>query len=568
MSDPLSHPPARVLALLGLLLVAAIAAFGWLDGIPLPLPRLLLPAAAFLAYGAAGLTAARAAGGRPPGGTAHPADRRRADTPADPANCPTPERPPGTTTTHPARTPTHPATLIALIWAIAILGRLALLPLAPELSDDIYRYLWDGHLLTHGVNPYAHPPGDEAVAALRTPLHGEINHPEVPTIYPPLSQLLFGAVALLGGAAIGSGGAGAEVGGTIGAASGTVGAAGAPFALASSSIIAAKLLWLCFDLGCGLLLHRIARRTGRNPAPVLVWYLWSPLLIVETAWSAHFDSVGLFLLAALMLVARSREPRRDQPAGPRLTWTPFSGPLFSGALLAAATLVKFAPAAALPALVRRQGPATLVAFTAVCAALYLPFAAIGPFGGIGPLEPVGLAALTEGLRTYARHWSANEGAFAVIAAVVRDPVQARVAATALVLAVVAWVTWQRYSAERALLWVLGAGLLLSPTIHPWYVLWILPMAALRGNLPFLLLGGLVFLGYWGLAAYEATGVWPQPLWNRAAIWVPVWLMLLRGCLRGLPRPGTGGDPRPRRPANARPQPDRQIPPREEPDEGQ
>ena len=554
MSDPRSHSPTeatplapRLILLLGLFLIAALAAFGWLGSIPLPLPRLLLPAAAFLAYGAAGLTATRAAHRRPASGIAHPADG------------PAPGRPHRTATM-------RPATLIVLIWAVAILARLTLLPLAPELSDDIYRYLWDGHLLTQGVNPYAHPPGDDALAALRTPWHGEINHPEVPTIYPPLSQLLFGAVALLGGTATGSVGAGALAGGTFGPTGGTV-------ALASSPIIAAKLLWLCFDLGCGLLLHRIARRTGRNPAPVLVWYLWSPLLIVETAWNAHFDSVGLFLLAALILVASGRERGGAPPAGAPLTRPLFSGTLFSGALstgalLAAATLVKFAPAAALPALVRRHGPATLVAFTAVCAVLYLPFAAIGAFGGVGPLEPVGLAALTEGLRTYARHWSANEGAFAVIAAVVRDPVQARVATTALVLAVVAWVTWRRYSAERALLWILGAGLLLSPTVHPWYVLWILPMAALRGSRPFLLLGGLVFLGYWGLASYEATGVWPQPLWNRAAIWVPVWLTLLWGCLRGLPRPGTGGDPRPQCPANARSQPDRQVPSGEEPDEGQ
>ena len=427
---------------------------------------------------------ARQAGRRPAGGITNSAGHRPASPPERPAYAPT---------------------LIALIWAIAILARLALLPLAPELSDDIYRYLWDGHLLTQGVNPYAHPPGDEALAALRTPWHGEINHPDVPTIYPPLTQLLFGAVALLGGPFAADAGAGGQAGFSAGA--------GVTAALASGPIIAAKLVWLCFDLGCGLLLHRIAVRTDRDPAPVLIWYLWSPLLIVETAWSAHFDSVGLFLIAALIIVAGNRRRGRA---------------LFTGTLLAAAALVKFAPAAALPALVRRHGPATLVAFTAVCAVLYLPFAAIGSFGGVGPFEPVGPAALTEGLRTYARHWSANEGAFALIDAVVRDPVHARTTATALVLAVVAWVTWRRFPVERALLWILGAGLLLSPTVHPWYVLWVLPMAALRGNRPFLLLGGLVFLGYWGLASYQAIGVWPQPGWNRAAIWVPVWGMLVAG----------------------------------------
>ena len=459
------------LALLGLVLVAALGTFGWLDQIGLPLPRLLLPAAAFLAYGAAGLTARRTA---PP---------------------------------------------IALIWTVAIAARVVLLPLTPELSDDIYRYLWDGNLLTQGVNPYAHPPGDSALVALHTPWHGEINHPDVPTIYPPLAQLLFGAAALAGGPAI----------------------------------LAAKLLWLCFDLGCGFLLQRIATRTGRSPAPVLVWYLWSPLLIVETAWSAHFDAAGLFLMAALILAAGAGGAGG---AGGARRW-------LSGALLATATLVKFAPAAALPALIRRQGPAALIAFAAVCVAFYLPFAAVGFFGGFGPLDPVGPGALTEGLRTYARHWSANEGAFAVVAALAGDPVRARAVAAALVLAVVGYATWRRFSIERALLCILGAGLLLSPTVHPWYALWVLPMAALRESRPFLLLGGLVFLGYWGLASYEATGVWPQPLWNRTAIWLPVWLMLLWGFVRSERsrwlRP---------RPANARGRPERQVSGREESDEGQ
>ena len=497
---------SKSLLLLGLALVAALGAFGWLNQIGLPLPRLLLPAAAFLAYGAAGLIAGRTAGRANrsrPGATADRGDR---GAPADAGG--------GST---------RPAPTLALIWTIAIAARVVLLPLAPELSDDIYRYLWDGHVLTQGVNPYAHPPGDSALAALRTPWHGEINHPEVPTIYPPLAQLLFGAVALAGGA-----------------------------------VLAAKLLWLCFDLGCGLLLHRIAVRTRRDPAPVLIWYLWSPLLIVETAWSAHFDAVGLFLMGALILAAqrggadRGRDVGSDR-AGPGRArrWLP-------GTLLAAATLVKFAPAAALPALVRRHGPGTFFAFAAVCVVFYLPFAAIGPVGGFGPLDPVGPGTLTEGLRTYARHWSANEGAFAVIATLAGDPVRARIVAAALVLAVVGWATWRGFSVERALLWIIGAGLLLSPTVHPWYALWVLPMAALRGHRAFLLLGGLVFLGYWGLASYEATGVWPQPLWNRTLIWLPVWLMLLWDASRWLHR----------RPAMSPGHPERQVPGREESDEGQ
>ena len=449
--------------LAGLLEVAAVTAFGWLDGVALPLPRLFLPAVAFLCYAGAGLAANRRS---PP---------------------------------------------LLLVWGIAILARLALLPLAPELSGDVYRYLWDGHVLMEGFNPYAHAPGDEALAAIRTPWHGEINHPDVPTIYPPLAQLLFGLVNLVGG-----------------------------------TVLTAKLVWLSFDLGCGLLLQGIATRTGRNPASVLIWYLWSPLLIVETAWSGHFDVVGLFLLAALILVAlRWRDGARGggDSQGQRNTrrWK-CSAAL--GSLVGLAALVKFAPAAVLPPVARRYGASAVVAFAAICAVFYLPFMGVGPAG------------LTEGLRTYARHWSANEGAFAVIAHLMGDPVRARAAVTVLVLAVTGYATWRRFSVERALLWIIGAGVLLSPTVHPWYVLWLLPMAALRGHAPFLLLGGLAFLGYWGLAAYETTGIWPQPGWNRAAMWLPVWGMLLWHLAR----------PRAARPSPTEPQ--RQIPRREEGHEGE
>lgn len=432
-----------LLLLLGLLEVAALAAFGWMDGIALPLPRLLLPAAALLCYVGAGIGIGR---GTPPP--------------------------------------------LFLLWGVGIVARVALLPLAPELSDDIYRYLWDGHVLGEGVNPYAHPPDDEALAALRTDWHGEINHPHVPTIYPPLAQVLFGLVNVAGG-----------------------------------TILAAKLVWLCFDLGCAALLQRIAARTGRSPARVLVWYLWSPLLIVETAWSAHFDAVGLFFMTVLIAVAVGGrgDAAKGQPAGLPPDPDPSSRgrllrawqrPAVLGSVLGLATLVKFAPAAALPPLARRHGLRALVAFAAVCAVFYFPFSGAG------------ISALTGGLRTYARHWSANEGAFSVVLHLAGDPVAARAAVAVMVLAVAGYTAWRRFSVERALLWVLGAGLLLSPTVHPWYVLWVLPMAALRSHAPFLLAGGLAFLGYWGFASYEATGIWPQPGWNRAAMWLPVWGLIL------------------------------------------
>ena len=101
---------ARPLIVLGLLELAFLAALGWWPEAGVPFPRLALLAGAFAAYW----------------GVAFAAFDERADT--------------------------------RLIWGFAILFRVVLLPCVPFLSDDIYRYLWDGHVQLAGINPYLYPP--------------------------------------------------------------------------------------------------------------------------------------------------------------------------------------------------------------------------------------------------------------------------------------------------------------------------------------------------------------------------------------------------------------------------
>lgn len=405
----------RLLIALGLLQLGLLVTFGWGGGLGFPLPRLLFPAGALVCYA----WAATAAG------------RQEAD--------------------------------LAPVWTLAVLMRISLIPLTPELSDDVYRYLWDGHVQLTGINPYLYAPGHQALESIRTAWHPLINHPDVPTIYPPLAQLAFVLVGLAGG-----------------------------------TVLSAKVVWTVFDLLAGAILVEAARRRGLPVARVAVLYLWSPLLIVETAWSAHFDALGLFWLSLVLLWSAPRDPER---------------PIRLGLGMAAATLTKFAPLALLPVVARRYGPRSVLAWFAAGVALYLPFLDVG----FGPL--------TEGLRTYSEHWTANEGAFGLIHGFLEDPIRSRMTASAFVLATVVVATLRRFTLDRAMVWIIGAGLLFSPTVHPWYVLWVLPAAALRSSLPFLTLSGLVFLGYWGLGDYRATGVWPEPTWALVAIWIPTWLLL-------------------------------------------
>src|SRR6056297_1967361 len=47
----------------------------------------------------------------------------------------------------------------------ALLLRLAYLPVGPGLTDDLFRYIWDGWLQWEGVNPYRYAPSNPALSA-------------------------------------------------------------------------------------------------------------------------------------------------------------------------------------------------------------------------------------------------------------------------------------------------------------------------------------------------------------------------------------------------------------------
>ena len=83
---------------------------------------------------------------------------------------------------------------------IGILFRLILIPSEPVLSDDIYRYLWDGKISAAGINPYAYAPDNVNLSEFRDErVYPQINFPGIATVYPPVSQFFFLINHWLGG---------------------------------------------------------------------------------------------------------------------------------------------------------------------------------------------------------------------------------------------------------------------------------------------------------------------------------------------------------------------------------
>ena len=371
--------------------------------------------------------------------------------------------------------------LVAVLTCAAVF-RLTLLPAAPNLSDDIYRYLWDGRVQLAGINPYLHAPEDGAVEKLRDAHFPHINHKSVPTIYPPLAQLFFLAVSA-----------------------------------ASHTVTAMKIALLGCEALLAAILVLLLRRTGRDPRWVLL-YLWNPLSVLEIAGSGHVDPVGTALMMAALALVLDR--RRAAAA----------------LVLAGAVLGKLIPLLAVPLFWRefgRHGGRDLRAWFRPRGRLPLLLLPLGLLAGYLPYAGAG-AGLFEGLSTYAARWRFNDSVFSLAVEGLRlAGAEADGAHAAARLICAGGVALACLAAPvliadplRVLFVILSVFTLFSPTLHPWYLLWILPFLPFFPNPAWLCLSGLVVLSYEVLGRYVHLGVWEEQIWVRWLEFVPFYLLLV------------------------------------------
>lgn len=347
------------------------------------------------------------------------------------------------------------------IVAAAIAFRVLFVFLTPTLSDDVWRYLWDGKVARAGINPYAHAPDASALVALRDEDWGRVNHRSIPTIYPPVAQVLF-RIAAPGGLA------------------------------------AWKGIVLAFDVLTMMALARGLRAAGR-PIEQLVFYAWNPLILVELVWNAHVDAAAAALLACAV-VACSRGKQRGATA-----------------LVSLAAGVKVFPVLLLP---------RVVGASRLHRAWWIPFAIGGVF--TAPYLGAGWRALLTALCVYARNWEFNGFVYETLRHVGANPRGVRLALVGLLLAATGVATARVRAPADAALWIVFTVVVLNPTVHPWYVTWIVPLAVLATGPPrvtALLLSLVVPLSYVVLAVRESTGSWFLPeSWLRLEWW-PVVAML-------------------------------------------
>lgn len=373
----------------------------------------------------------------------------------------------------------------AIILVVALLLRGLFLFSPPQLSDDIYRYLWDGSSLLRGANPYAAAPSTVKPAQNMTIIHSRINHPDYVTIYPPAAQILFAGGAAFGG-----------------------------------TITGLKTFLVLIDIGfCGLLIM-LLKQLGL-PVWRATLYAWNPLPVLEIAGSGHVDGAGMTLLmgAFCLLVIE----RKNVPGAVPRRW-PF---LLSGLLVTCAGLVKLFPFVLVPLLfllvpARRRKDFAVGCITALVL-LVVPFL---PH----------LANMITSLETYARDWEFAGFAFSTLRTFSGSGTTARLILSSVFLLAVTGITFhtavginraespitKARQALKACYAIAMALLLLTPTLQPWYAL------SLAAFLPFcagpagLVLCWAVFLTYQVQIPYFILGQWIEnPFVTTAVFLAPV-----------------------------------------------
>ncbi|WP_036380264.1 polyprenol phosphomannose-dependent alpha 1,6 mannosyltransferase MptB [Muricauda sp. MAR_2010_75] len=164
-----------------------------------------------------------------------------------------------------------------------ILFRLVFLFAEPNLSQDFYRFIWDGELIKNGLNPYLHAPNDligqsDLGIANAQELHTKMGalHAKHFSNYPPINQVLFVLGAILGGGSI------------------------------LGSIIAMRLTLILADIGVLYFGRKLLQNLNQSTHMVF-WYFLNPLVIIELTGNLHFEGVMLFFMVwALYLISKKK----------------------------------------------------------------------------------------------------------------------------------------------------------------------------------------------------------------------------------------------------------------------
>ncbi|MET6991338.1 polyprenol phosphomannose-dependent alpha 1,6 mannosyltransferase MptB [Sediminicola arcticus] len=346
------------------------------------------------------------------------------------------------------------------ILVAGILFRLVFFMILPNLSQDFYRFIWDGELVAHGFNPYIFTPNElitqgNLVIANAQELHlgmGELSAKHFSN-YPPLNQFLFAVASMLGGKSI------------------------------LGSIIAMRVIIISADLG--ILYFGIKLLKHLNKSSYLIfWYFLNPLVIIELTGNLHFEGVMLFFfLVSIYFIAKKK-----------WQW----GSIF----YAFAILTKLVPLLFLPLFLKYFGLKRSMIFYSLIGAVIISF--ILPFFTI---DFIAHYSATLGL--WFSNFEFNASNYNIIKSIGKQldvPAYEMIKIFGKIIPFIIVILVLIFSFLRnnknisslitSMLWVLSCYYFLATTVHPWYIIFLV-ILAIYTEFRFPLVWSLtVLLSYW------------------------------------------------------------------------
>jgi len=330
--------------------------------------------------------------------------------------------------------------ILVLGLVFAALFRLAIIFSPPNLSDDIFRYIWDGRVQAAGVNPYRYIPAEEPLAQLRDDqIYPHINRREtVRTIYPPVAQAAFLFITRF-----------------------------------SESVTWMKAAMVGFEAIAIWAVVALLTSFGFARQRVLI-YAWHPLAVWEFAGSGHADALAIAFIALALLARRK------------------NAETLTGVLLACATCVKLFPVVLLPAIYTRRSWKMPLAFVVTMLIAYLPYLSVGPMGVLGSLPAY---SSEQGLLSGRQYFL-----LALARNVLNVPTWAYFVFAAAVLGGLSlWMIWDRRGDDTRYLrngLVIASVFMLFQAPHfSWYFTWLIPFLCFIPSIPFFYLSLANFVLY-------------------------------------------------------------------------
>jgi len=314
---------------------------------------------------------------------------------------------------------------------LAVLFRLLFLLAIPNLSQDFYRFVWDGRLILEGLNPYLHTPNELMESSIGL-------FPQMNTLYegmgalsakhysnyPPVHQMPFIIATFISKHSI------------------------------LGSIVVLRLILISADLGILVFGKKLLKKLNK-PTRTMYWFILNPLVIIELTGNLHFEGLMLCLFIMSLYFIHSKKLH------------------MAAVVMALSIAVKLVPVLSLPLFLNKLGWKKSVLFYSVTAAVFIIL--FIPFFSFGLLENF---SATIGL------WFSNFEFNASVYYFLKETLEningvSVINSMGIIVACVVTLQTSYLLLKKKketsqiilmILWILSGYYFISTTVHPWYII--------------------------------------------------------------------------------------------------